>query len=386
MAHLVVDGFEYMLVPLLPLMQNMFLISYAQTGITITTLRVADSIGQMPSGYLAHKFRKSSLTAVSITVAAMFSVLFAFATTYSQILLLSIFVGLSISPFHLCVMALIAEYFPKKNQRGKIIGLFESGSGLAQVAVVAAVNATIIFLGVEYWRLPFILWAIPSFSFAYIILKKIKPLEEEEGSVTLMKSSLMSPRYGLVMSSIPLRTSSLNLTVLSVINALRTLNYIGVSSFLLFFLQKIGVDIVLAGVYLLIFLLVRTFAMPIGGSVSDRFGRKVTAIMCSLSGTLLLILLTYFIFPIYLLLILISLGFVLGMLCSIVHSYLSDVANVEVGSLAFYFTSGKTASALAPFIMGAVADLVDLTLAFRFFAAILGLTTVLIAFVRRHEY
>jgi MFS transporter, FSR family, fosmidomycin resistance protein len=100
LAHATSHFSQMLLVPLFPVFQSEFSLSYSQIGFLVSVLYMISSLGQASSGFIVDKLgaRPVLFTSFAFFIAAALTA--ANATSYSSLILVMVLVGIGNAPFH----------------------------------------------------------------------------------------------------------------------------------------------------------------------------------------------------------------------------------------------------------------------------------------------
>jgi FSR family fosmidomycin resistance protein-like MFS transporter len=267
-GHFIHDTYSAFLAPLLPNLIEKLSLTYTQAG-------SLSAIAQLPSllnpiiGYLDDKINLRILVILAPAVSATTMSILGIAPNYLSLAILLFITGLSISAFHAPSPAMIA----------RASGLYV-GRGMSLYMAAGELGRTIGPLVASWGLLTFTLGkmfpiAIPGWIASLVIFLRFKDfpvhVEKQTGfrDVLPIARRLFLPLIGIVLMRSFLITS------------------MGV--YLPTLLEGEGASIWKAGTTLAIYQLAGVFGAMLGGTVSDRFGRKPVLFMVSFMAPLLVV-------------------------------------------------------------------------------------------------
>ena len=338
---------------LLPLITKEFSLSYTEAGIVVTLSLVAYALIQLPAGYLATKVGSKKIIVLGIALGSASTSLLAFSDYYGFCILLVL--GQIGTGFHLGVAtALISNLFEEK-EMGKAIGTHESA-----VSVGALISPLVILpmaLSLN-WRLTYLICG--SFGFA-VTLAVWRMLPNVENSKTERISEHRPTR------------ELLNKQILLIISVMMiwALVHQAILAFLpLYLTVEKNIPLSSLAYYVSVPNALGILGRPIGGQISDKLGRKRTALI-SLALLLMGAILTILIYEIrWLLPVLALLGFGLHtnhpvMLAFLMSKFSPSRRAIIMGRVN---SIRLTVAAFGPAIVGAVADSIGFRGAFSILA------------------
>ena len=140
-------------------------------GLLVAVNAAVGAVFSLPFGFLADRFRRTTLLAVSVFLWGGAMLWSATASSFDKLLLARLALGVVTAVAGPVVASLIGDYFPS-NERGRIYGyvltgeLVGAGFGFAVTGDIAALS----------WRLAFVILAIPTFVLARFLLRLPEPV------------------------------------------------------------------------------------------------------------------------------------------------------------------------------------------------------------------
>ncbi|MFC2045201.1 MFS transporter [Chloroflexota bacterium] len=251
-----------LLVPLLPLIRNEFTLDYAQAGWLVTAYTISYGISQIPGGWLVDRIGPRIMIAISISVAALFGLIVGFTTTYTMLIIILILLGAAGGGYHPASTPLLSSS-TKPESRGRILGFHQIGGTASQLAAPMIAVAIAAAWG---WRGSFIGTAVPTIILGivvYLLIGKWRLVQNAERGAA---ENYTQP------SSVPGE-----LRRLLIFSALSITGYaliFGTISFIpLYLVDHFGVSEEIAAGLLVLTYSGGIWAGPLGGYLSDRFGR-----------------------------------------------------------------------------------------------------------------
>ncbi|MBI5967734.1 MAG: MFS transporter [Deltaproteobacteria bacterium] len=283
-------------IPLLPMVRSDFALDYTRSGWVISAFTLSYGIGQLPAGWLADRIGPRIMITIGICGVALAGFLVGLSQTFVMMTFLLALMGFLGGGYHPAAPPMISTLVELKNQ-GRALGLHAIGGGASfflAPLIAAAIAAS------WGWRGSFIGLAIPTIAFGiffYMILGRwgaVKPPEQRK-----KKSSYAS-------SPTPRRFHRLvSFIILS--NITGAVIFATTSFIPLFLVDHFGFSKETAGAFFAFIYSAGLWMSPLGGYLSDRWGR-VPAILtvCFLAG------------PVIFLLNLVSSGWGIGLLLIVI--------------------------------------------------------------------
>lgn len=162
LMHLVNDGCFVAFYPVLPLLAVEFDLSYAQVGLLKTVLSGASTAFQLPMAVLAERFGAVTFLALGMAWVAGGFMVIGLATSFLQVLGLTLCAGLGGSVQHPVASSLIAREYDGRN-RSSALGLLNFAGDVGKFAVPAVFALSLTRYG---WRWSLFALGAVSFLFA----------------------------------------------------------------------------------------------------------------------------------------------------------------------------------------------------------------------------
>ena len=270
-GHFIHDTFTAFIAPLLPLLIDKF-------GLTLLLAGSLSVFMQLPSflspliGYAADRFTLRYLVIFAPAVTATLATMIGFMPSYGTAALLLFTAGVSVMSFHAPAPAMIAHISGNKIGRG--MSFFMAGGELGRTLGSLLVGFGVTQWGIEgLWRLMFFGWLATLI--LYIRLRDVSARQDGRGSISkpLLKRfvRVFAPLLG-VMVFRNMITSTL--TVFMVVYLVDVRAY----------------ELTLAAGALALYALAGALGALMGGTLSDRFGRRrMVALAAILSALFMLV-------------------------------------------------------------------------------------------------
>jgi len=247
--------------PLLPLIRNAFALSYAESGFAVSAFSIAAGLANAPWGVLADRVGSRIVIVGGLFLMGAASVALATAGAYWQLLALLVVLGIVSGSYHGPAAALIARTFPPR-LRGTAMGIHITGGHLSFFAAPAL--AGILATATGTWRTPYVWFAAAPIVFG-VLLWVVAPHVRERAAPNGNRFAAFR-EIGRVFRDVgPL--VSLSIAFQFGIAAL-------LAFLALYLVDARGLSPALAAVLFGVPQLVGVIGAPLGGWLSDRFGRR----------------------------------------------------------------------------------------------------------------
>jgi FSR family fosmidomycin resistance protein-like MFS transporter len=357
--------------PLLPLIRDAFALSYAESGFAVSAFSIASGLANAPWGMLADRVGSRTVIVGGLFLMGAASVALATAGNYLQLLALLVVLGIVSGAYHGPAAALIARSFSPR-VRGAAMGFHITGGHLSFFAAPAV--AGILATATGTWRTPYVWFAIAPVVFG-ALLWFVAPSAQER---TVAGDRFAAFReIGRVFRDVgPL----ISLSIAFQFGIAAVLAFLA-----LYFVDSRGLSPALAAVFFGIPQLVGVVGAPLGGWLSDRFGRR----RVMLGGLALMGPATFAltVVPAELLVVaLVVFGLLWSMRSTVTETLVMDSAPAGRRATvlgAYYLVNAHVGGVGAP-LFGALAEAVGITTAFTWIGvAFVGMSAAALVIGRR---
>ena len=358
-SHHVCTG---VLIPLLPLLREGFGLNYFQSGVLVSSFSISYGLGQIPMSILADRFSKRLIIILGLITISMTGIGVSCTRTFWQMIICFIFMGLIGGTYHGPSSSFISQTLPA-SIRGRALGLHLAG-GSASFLLTPAMALGIATL-LHSWRASFFILALPALLVGILLwlttedpqkdLDADVKTSENPGKETEKDNSGEKERIARVPWSQIIRA----IGILAILSMTLQVVFSSVNSYLpLYMVDRHHISPKLAGMVISLIAGAGVVGAPLGGTLSDRFGRKGIILSALCLGGPLFFLVTISPFGIPLLLSLLLYGLTMSVRMPVMESFIADIVPVGRRTTVlgiFYFMGMETAGVTTP-IIGSLID------------------------------
>lgn len=257
--------------PVVPAMIDAFSVSRGRIGIALTGMWVAYALSQLPSGLLGARLGERNVVFAALGCCGVASVALSSTRVYLSFAVFVLLLGVGAGLYYNAATALLSRQF---DSVGRAIGVHRLGSPIAGlVAPTAAAGAT-----VRYgWRSAFVVSALASVTVLLAFAWRVRPVESASPGSTDREPFDSSALLRLL--SRPVVRHAMVLATLGEFVGLATLSFLPT-----FLVEHHGIGLGRASLLFSAYFAVVALCQPIGGWLSDRFGRKTIMAAMMLVG------------------------------------------------------------------------------------------------------
>ncbi len=261
LAHFTHHLLPALLVPLMPLIRDEFALDYTKSGLLLSVFTLSYGISQLPAGWLADRIGARILITVAICGVALAGLLVGLSQTYTMMLGSLALMGVLGGGYHPASPPLISASVEPRN-RGRALGIHLIGGSSSFFLAPLIAAAIAVALG---WRAPFIILAVPTIAFGIIFYTLLGRLAEKNKD---KHKSTSSPDHPIIQQRSHHLVPFIILATFTAAVLISTISFIP-----LFLVDNFGLAKEAAAAFIAIIYLAGLLASPLGGYLSDRFGR-----------------------------------------------------------------------------------------------------------------
>jgi len=266
-AHYFNDTYSMILPGLIPILIPLFGLSYFQAGLAAMLLVAIPAVLQPLLGHFGDAGKAKQVLIGGLILVSISTAFFGAAPNYIIFLLLSGIAGVGLAAYHPQATLFLSTDFG--GGKGKALGIHGVGGSLGHFSGPTLI--TILASTVIGWQLGLVLLVIPTILVAvacWVILHT-----SDLSSTSSVKHVPYSIKKALTIPVI----------ILSIVMALRTSVYRGITTFLPAFFVAEGISLLYAGAFTGVLLSAGILAQPLFGLISDRIGRKIVILTTMLA-------------------------------------------------------------------------------------------------------
>ncbi|MBI2940169.1 MAG: MFS transporter [Chloroflexi bacterium] len=339
-CHTVNDFYGLAMPPLLPALIAAFSLSYTQAGVVPFVATLVSAVLQPTLGYVADRRRwRRRLMILGFLGFALAMVWIGATSSYATLLIAAGLFGLSASTYHPQSATMLAHFFQER--RGWAQGIHGIGNGLGFLLAPLVIGYLAQQLG---WQRAATLLAIPGLVAVAMV------------AIGLQEPAVQGGRGLFAGITRPL-------LLLMVVNGLALGVTSGYLTWLPSFYHSLGQNLFVAGLLTAVMSTAALIAQPIGGTFSDRLGRRniVVASLIGVAGFLMLFLFAAYVLHSVPAMVLCSLliGFSSSLMPPVMMVYASEIAAGERTGTAVgvVWGLGTAIGSFAPLLAGRLIDL-----------------------------
>jgi MFS transporter, FSR family, fosmidomycin resistance protein len=374
-AHFAHHVSNSLLNPLLPPIRDTFNLGYGEAGLLVSAFSWAIGISNAPVGYLSDRVGALRVIVGGLLLTGMLAAVLSFADAYWQLLLILALLGIVAASYHAPAASMIAHAFPA-NVRGGAMGLHITGGHLSFFATPLVASGLMAAGGT--WRTPFLWFAFAPILAGCVIWMLAPRTAASDGHAhgDTSRFGVFREVWGVARLIGPLLSASVLFQML----------YAAFLAFFSLYLVDVrGLPVPVAAAIYGVPQLVGMAGAPLGGYLSDRWGRRNVMVlgMVLLGPSLFLMTLT----PLELIVIPMGIvGLAAAMRQTVTEVLVMDTApeHRRATVLGSYYMLSQELGGFAAPLMGLAAATVGLGMAFSGATLLLaGLSVVVLAVFRR---
>ena len=355
---------------ILPAIAEEFGLTYMKAGLLNAVLLFTYASCQIPSGLLADKFsNKKMMTLCTLCYSVAMLLTGLTVSKFEHLLFFHSLIGIGTAFYFVPAIHLITDSFPQR-KTGRALGIYFTAPSIGMlVAPLIAAPLTEKF----GWNFPYCICALPGFILAVLIYQVVKEPKLYEELKPLEGGNFRS--FLSIITSLPINKV--------ILIGFMTSQTAGLFSILpLYLVNKHHTSLTFAGLVLAVLQLGSIIGGPLGGTSSDKFGRRSTILAMMLASTAVYLFLFFsegFYSVFLLVFLLIFARLFRSAISPTVNAYIRDITQQSRRGKAFGYTNmmGFLGFATASITIGTVADNFGFMSSFIFLAMVYLLGSVI---------
>lgn len=366
---LLVDGYDLIMLSItMPSLMEEFNIGIVSAGLIATWSLVGMGVGGIIGGWLADRFGRVRMATWMMVLFSIGTCLLGFAQTYEQFIVMRFISAIGIGAEYTIVTMLMAEYVPTK-KRTTVLGTLQAAYSLGYLVAALLAGAILPEYG---WRPLYFISIVPVVLAIYIRRKIPEPQGWQERVQAQRKKGNKKNEWATIFKDPKTRKIFI---LWGVTATVLQFAYYGVGTWLpTYIVSDLGFDFKKMTGYLVGTYTAAILGKIITGWLADQYGRKVMFIVGGVSTAILLPIVYLYNSPTNIIVLLTLLGFLYGMPYAVNATYMNESfpAHIRGTAVGGSYNIGRVGSAMAPFIIGVIAESYSIGL---------GLATLGIAYV-----
>ncbi len=353
--------------PLLPLLREDFNLDYTQAGLLLSAQGLALGLAQLPVSALADHMSKRLVIAVGLIGAGLLCVAISLTQDFWSLVGCLVLMGILASTYHAPASTYLSATFVSA-ARGRALGTHVIGGSLAFLLTPVLAIAVARYSG--SWRYSFVALSVAPLVAGVMMLITTARVATTERPPTEQERANQGSALASLRGVGPLVFVALGEQLLTA----------SMFAYIPFFLvDRHHVPSDLAGLSISLLAGIGIISAPVGGALSDRFGRAPVLIAVTASVGPLILALTYVPYGVGMIVVLLLYGLSMNTRLPVLESLFADAIPAHRRStvLGMYYFIGQESSGLTTPLVGRLIDSTDPVTAF----TMLGVVGTLLSLV-----
>jgi FSR family fosmidomycin resistance protein-like MFS transporter len=366
---------------LLPLIGKEFGLSYTEIGLIMTVQHLAGAISNIPGGMIVDMVgKKGYLMATSLFWVGFPYALMSLTHSFWMLLACVTLVGIGNNLWHPAAIPALAYRYPER--RGLVLSFHGMGGNLGEAIAPLVIGALLAWFS---WRSVVVINVVPGLTMSALLLVMLGAFStkqiEDEHAINAGAGAQGVKQYLRDFAGL-LKNKALMLIGAS--SCFRTMTQAGLLTFLPVYLAyELNYSPFAVGICLTVLQVAGFIAAPVGGHLSDKWGRKQVIMSSMLLSGAMIVGMAFAGKTMWFVVFVALVGFFLYAMRAVLQAWTiesvpKNLAGAGVG-LQFGFTA--LGGAISPAIFGMIADSYDIYKAFYFLAGIIVFANVLVVFM-----
>ena len=341
--------------PLLPLIRESFGLDYARSGLLLSAQGLALGFGQLPISALADRASKRGMIAAGLIGVGLAGVAISLSHSFWQLIPLLVLTGIMAATYHAPASAFLSGVYSAA-ARGRALGTHVIGGALAFSAAPAIAIGVVQLTG--SWRSAFLALSLAPLAAGVMMVlltwRTHEPRLSGGGQAPEQVRALAALRAIGPLVAVALAEQLLTASMFAYIP--------------LFMVDRHQVPQDRAGLFIALITGIGIIAAPLGGALSDRFGRAPVLVAATASVGPLILLLAHVPYGWPIFLVLLVYGLSMNTRLPVLESLFADAVPPQRRStvLGLYYFIGQESSGLTTPLVGKLIDVTSPVAAFTF--------------------
>lgn len=366
---------------LLPLIGREFDLSYTEIGLIMTVQYLAGAISNIPGGMIVDMIgKKGYLMATSLFWVGFPYALMSLTHSFWMLLVCVTLVGVGNNLWHPAAIPTLAYRYPER--RGLVLSFHGMGGNVGEAIAPFVIGA---LLGWYSWRTVVVINVVPGLTMSALILVLLGAFsmtKSKDGQAINADAGAQGIKQYLRDFAGLLKNKSLMLIAAS--SGFRTMTQAGLLTFLPVYLAyELHYSPFAVGVCLTILQIAGFIAAPVGGHMSDKWGRKRVIMSSMLLSGAMILGMAFAGKSVWFVVFVALVGFFLYAMRAVLQAWTLESVpkNLAGAGVGLQFCCTSLGAAISPSIFGLIADNFDIYKAFYFLAGIIVFANLLVLFM-----
>jgi len=361
-AHFSHHACTGVLIPLLPILRESFGLNYFQSGVLVSCFSLSYGLGQVPLAILADRFSRRLIIILGLISISFTGIGISLTQTFWQMVPFFIAMGIIGGTYHAPASSFISQSLPMAI-RGRALGMHITGGSASFLLTPAMALGLATLFG--SWRVSFLILALPALLVGVVLWLTTTETggDIEDDLRTEETPETQTPPVASVDEEDQPLPSWLQIVraigIIVCLSIVMQIVFASVNSYLpLYMVDRHGISPKWAGLVISLIAGTGVIGAPLGGALSDRFGRKRIILICLTLAGPLFFAVTWVPYGLLLLLALILYGLTISVRMPTMESLIADVVPVgrRTTVLGVYFFLGMETAGLTTPLVGGFID------------------------------
>ena len=371
---------------LLPLIGRELGLSYTEIGFIMTVQHLVGAISNIPGGILVDTIgKKGYLMATSLFWVGFPYALMSLTHSFWMLLVCVTLVGIGNNLWHPAAIPTLAHRYP--DRKGLMLSFHGMGGNLGEAIAPFVIGALLAWFS---WRTVVVINVIPGLAMSALILIFLGAfsMSKTRGNDAINAGAEKKREGRDYVHDFASLLKNRTLVMISVSSGFRTMTQVGLLTFLPVYLAyELNYSPFVVGICITVLQVAGFIAAPIGGHLSDKFGRRHVIISSMLLTAAMIVGMVLAgkspVFVVFIAMI----GFFLYAMRSVLQAWAVESVpkNLAGTGVGLQFAITGLGGAISPSIFGMIADAYGIFAGFYFLAATIAAANLLVFFMPNGE-